>query len=65
MTSGPIVTWYIPFIGVSLTSDISKSDDSLDKDFWNYFFRASLAIADVAKKINVREKYLKFMLGNP
>ena len=65
MTSGPIVTWYIPFIGVSLTSDISKSDDSLDKDFWNSFFRASLAIADVAKKINVREKYLKFMLGNP
>ena len=50
MTSGPIVTWYIPFIGVSLTSDISKSDDSLDNDFWNSFFRASLAIADVAKK---------------
>tara|TARA_B110000014_G_scaffold261514_1_gene253380 strand:- start:1510 stop:1707 length:198 start_codon:yes stop_codon:yes gene_type:complete len=65
MTSGPIVTWYIPFIGVSLTSDISKSDDSLDNDFWNSFFRASLAIADVAKKINMRKNNLKFMLGNP
>ena len=57
MTSGPIVTWYIPFIGVSLTSDISKSDDSLDNDFWNSFFRASLAIAKALSFANKIDLY--------